>query len=178
MSDLSLEIRAERAARRRNKKIAARFPLFADQFAVTPESQAERLVKQDASNVIYSERLKASVLRKWEEAQEYKEIARQFLSEDLFTNYEARYQRIYGSRGEYSKPEHVGHFAADWWWCALRDHDVSWCWEHCGNESYHSRDWYRLEGRCPTCHKPLLPPEQKPAELIQTGFIHTSPSAK
>lgn len=44
---LTLQQRAERAAKRRNKQVAQEYPLFAQQFAVTIESQVERLQRAD-----------------------------------------------------------------------------------------------------------------------------------
>jgi hypothetical protein len=167
MTDLPLQTRAERAAKRRNKKTAERFPLLAEQLAVSVESQVERLTRQDADNIAYFERLEAGNKRAWERAAERKEIARQTFPADLFAEYERRYQRIYGT---YAYKD-CGHFAADWWWCALRDMNVPWCWENCPNEFFHAENWHRRAGRCPTCHKPLDPPEPKPAEPEQIKLL-------
>lgn len=44
---LTLEQRAERAAKRRNNKVAAKEALFADQFATNVETEKNRLAKWD-----------------------------------------------------------------------------------------------------------------------------------
>lgn len=163
MPAVTIEVRATRAAKRQNKKIAAAYPLFASQFAVTADSQIERLLHQDEANLAYGERLEASNHRAWERAKVRKGVAQDFLPADKFADYEARYQRIYGHRSY----DYAGHAAADWWWCALRNNDVPWCWDHCPNAVYHTTDWHRRTRLCPTCHKPLAPPEPEPTSPTQ-----------
>ena len=119
---LTAEQRAARAVKRKNKKIAQEYPLFAEQFAVTLEEQVKQIEKQDATNLIYFENLRKGELEAWERACAAKEKARLLLPPEKFKDYETRYQKIYGSRpGKYSEPEYVGYYAADWWNCALRE---------------------------------------------------------
>lgn len=120
---LSIEQRAERAVRRKNKLLAKEYPLFADQFETTFDDQVKRIEKQDADNVLYFERLRQGELDAWQRSLELKEQARQIMPIEVFLDYEKRYERIYGSRpGKYHEPEYVGRFAADWWHCAVRNY--------------------------------------------------------
>ncbi len=169
MTELTLEVRAARAARRRNKKIAARYPLLAEQLAVTVESQVERLKAQDAANEDFFIRLSEGNERAWERAAIRKAVAMQIFTPQLFAEYELRFDRIYG---RYLRKD-TGDSAADWWWCALRDNNVPWCWDHCPNEALHNNRYHREKGYCPTCRKPLEPmpvkePEPKQSELQLT----------
>ena len=89
--------------------------MFADQFSTSIAEQTERIKRQDAENEVYFERLRQAEIEAWERAMTYREQARQILDPILFEDFEKRYQRIYGSRGEYSKPEYAGYSALDWW---------------------------------------------------------------
>jgi hypothetical protein len=171
---LTISQRAERAARRKNKKIAHDFPLLAEQLAVTVESQVARLQKQDEDNVAYEERLQVGNQRAWERAIVCKIVAREFLPAELFESYEARYQRIYGHRSY----EYAGHATADWWWCALRDNDVTWAHEHCPNAVFHNSEPYQQAGQCPTCKRKLTPLAAKKQQEapLQLSFIHPDSS--
>jgi len=122
--------RAERATRRRNKQIAARYPLLATQLAETVDQNAERLDRQDKANDVWMANLNKLGLAAWKQGEVYKSIARENMPFELWEELESRYQRIYGNRGKWGGPEHVGYDLADWWWCALRDNNVPWCWDH------------------------------------------------
>jgi len=154
---LTVTQRAERATKRRNKKIAQAYPLFAEQFAVTVKSQVERLEKQADENVKYFERLHKQSLEAYNRAMRYKEIARVELTAEKFAEMETRYERIYGGYGKWSEPQEVGHKAADWWWCALRDNGSRWAQEHCPNAQFHEMAIYQRAGQCPTCKRHLTP---------------------
>ena len=150
---LTITQRAERAAKRINKKIAQSYPLLADQLSVTVESQIARLEKQETDNISYFEQLQIGNQKAWERAIIRKEIAREFLTTELFADYERRYERIYGKR-DYKD---AGHCSADWWWRALRDNNVPWAWDHCPNATFHELETYQRMGQCPTCKRCLTP---------------------
>lgn len=162
MTTLTIDQRAARAAKRANKKMAQKYPLLVDQFSVTVESQVTRLTKQDEFTENWVERMRVSNIQAWERGMRYREIAIANLAPELVDEIERRYQRIYGARGMYSLPEYAGYDLADWWWCNLRDLNVTWCWENCLNSNYHNLEMHRKNGKCPTCHKPLEPVAETP----------------
>lgn len=166
MTELTLEVRAERAARRRNKIIAEKYPLFADQLAVSKESQVVRLIDQEEKNYKFFERLTISFELAWQRGLFLREIASRYLPEDEFECFEYRFLHIFGKR----RWQDSGHYLCDWWWCALRDMDVAWCWDNCPNINFHNEIWARNSGECPTCHKPLDAVEII-AGISQLGFI-------
>jgi hypothetical protein len=167
MTELTIEVRAERATRKRNKKIAALYPLLADQLAVTVESQVARLQKQETDNATVFERWKIAEIKAWEHGLMLREVARQCLPAEDLESFDFRFLRMFGPK----RWQDCGAYLADWWWCSMRDMDVEWCWDNCPNEILHDYDFIRKDGRCPTCHKPLTPPEPEPAGPVQIAFL-------
>ncbi len=167
---LTIEQRAARAAKKRNRKIAQAYPLFADQFAVSVESQVERLKAQDVEAAQHLERH-----RKFDEMQfalgmKYREIAKSEMQENVWQDLENRYQRIFGKRDISGQAA----FLADWWHCALRDNNSAWLQNNCPMSEWHALEVYQRAGRCPCCGRKLfLSTEQKKPEYKQRGFIHS-----
>ena len=152
---MQIEERAKRATKRKNKKIAKRYPLFAEQFAVTVESQLTRLEKQETDNDKYFENMLNQERAKYGRAMKMREHFEANVSPEIFAEYDARAQRIYGNRGKYSQPEYSGAFYLDWWWARMVEFVPSYAQEHCPNNNFHELEMYQAKGECPTCKKRL-----------------------
>lgn len=148
---LNIEQRAKRAAARKNNKLAKAYPLFAEQFAVTVESQVERLQKTDLSIDAFFEHLRNIERELYALAMERREICKAFMPADKFSEHDARAYRIFGTRGKLLLPEYAGSVYADWWWQAIRDYVPQYAQTHCPNSQFHEWKVYQAEGKCPTC---------------------------
>lgn len=145
MSD-EFDQRVTRAVKRRNRKIAARYPMFADQFATTPEAERDRL----ASIFAESQRSAAEHARFWEEmwaeGEELRGIVAAAVDEGTLKALDDRYQRALG---------HItvgqGTFYADYWWHQVREYAPEWAQKHCPNKKYHKARVWGVGGRCCTC---------------------------
>lgn len=164
---MDIETHAKRAAKRRNKKIAQRFPLFAEQFATNADAEKIRLEKLDKEVKAHFERQNKSGRSKWEQGLELRDIARQILPGDFWQSKENTWNRWYGN----AKPEHDGHRLLDYWWQTLKG--TQFAFQNCPNEKRHSdtvwweprwnflqRDFVETDA-CPSCglprHLTLLP---------------------
>lgn len=166
---LTITQRAERATKRRNKKIAQDYPLFADQFAVSVESQVERLKFQDVEADKHLARHKAFDEMQFALGMKYREVAKSEMPDEQWQNYEARYQRIFGKRDLSGQAA----FLADWWHCALRENSSAWLQSHCPNAEWHALKAYQQAGRCPCCGRHLTPLAPDAATAArQMTFIH------
>lgn len=143
---LTLERRVTRAVKRRNRQIVERWPLFADQFATTPEAERERLARIAISNAAYFERLRAGEEAAWQRGCERREVAQKLLPAAMFQELEVRFQRCFG----HWSVRQQAYYLADWWWRALRDHAPEWAQAHCPRAEDHE-EWHRLRQKCPVC---------------------------
>jgi hypothetical protein len=164
---MDIETRAKRAAKRRNKKIAQRFPLFADQFATNPGAEKIRLEKLEVDVKAHFQRQDDSGRSRWLEGLKLRDIARQLLPDELWKSKENTWNRWHGN----AKPEHDGHRIFDYWWQTLKG--TSFAFQNCPHAARHGdpvwweprwnfleRDWVET-GACPSCglprHLTLLP---------------------
>jgi hypothetical protein len=115
---LTIDQRAQRAAKRRNRQIAARYPLFADEFATTVDAERLRILRQEEQGKRMIERLAQLGLAQWEKGQEMRRVAQELVPTDVFAAKDAHFQRWHGHK----PPEWAGGFLADLWWCVLRDY--------------------------------------------------------
>jgi hypothetical protein len=153
MPTMPIERRAARAAKKRNRKIAQAYPLFADQFAVSVESQVERLKIQDAKADELLARHKSFDEMQFALGMQYREVAHTEMPAEQWQDYEARYLRIFGRRDLSGQAA----FLADWWHCALRDNGSKWLQNNCARAEIHEWECYRREGKCPNCGRSLTP---------------------
>jgi hypothetical protein len=171
---LNIEQRAKRAAARKNNKLKKSHPLFAEQFAVTVESQIVRLEKQEADNDKYFENMLNKEREKYERAMKMREVFKANVSAEIFAEQDARAYRIYGKRGKYSQPEYSGAFYLDWWYSRMVEFVPSYAQANCPNASFHELEMYQAEGQCPTCKTRLT---KRAADVgdsaCQLSFIHT-----
>jgi hypothetical protein len=151
MPSLTLTQRAQRAAKKRNRKIARACPLFAEQFAVTVESQVERLQQQEVAAANYLERLRQFDREKAAYALILRGVVAAHVTVEELAALDARLQRIHGGHGLYSEAEHMGARWADFWWQIVRDLSPDYAQAHCPNTKYHET-W---AGQCPTCKRLL-----------------------
>lgn len=154
MRRLTIEQRAQRAAKRINNKLAKTHPLFTEQFAVSVESQVERLTRLDAGAEKAFEFMRQNSCKAWERGLRLRAVIADLAPND-FDEYEQRYQRIYGTRGKYSEPEYAGANLADWWWQAVKVLVPVWAQANCPNGQFHEWKIYKQSGKCPTCRKKL-----------------------
>jgi hypothetical protein len=148
---LNIQQRAKRAAARKNNKLAKSYPLFAEQFAVTTESQIVKLEKQEVDNDKYFENMLNKERERYERAMKMREVFKANVSAEIFAEQDARAQRIYGNRGKYSQPEYSGAFYAAWWWQCIREFVPSYAQANCPNSQFHEWEIYQAKGECPTC---------------------------
>jgi hypothetical protein len=172
MSEMDIDKVAQRAAKRKNNKIAKRYPLFADQFATTPEAEKERILRQRARAEVAIHQSKERSWEKWKEGIRLREIARRLLSDDAFKEQDSLWQRFH----KYRVPEYDGHILADFWFNALKGTD--WAIENCPNRNRHNDpDWWRPRfhnvyqkfvetTECPTCGM------KKPVEVGDEQVCH------
>lgn len=169
---LTIEQRAARAAKRRNKKIAQAYPLFAEQFAVSVESQIERLKFQDAEADKHLERHKNFDEMQFALGMKYRGIAKSEMPAEQWQSLDDRYQRIFGKRDLSGQAA----FLADWWHCALRDNGSPWLQSNCPHAKWHELETYQQAGRCPCCGRHLTPLAPDTANAArQMTFIHPLP---
>lgn len=154
---MEIEKVAARAAKRKNNKIAKRYPLFADQFAVTAEAEKERILRQRERAEVWKGRMAERSRKKWDEGLRMREAARQELGEEAFQRREELWMRWFGN----AEPRYDGYRLVDFWWQALRG--TAWAAENCPNKEKHGDPkWWEphfnfLLGRyvetteCPTC---------------------------
>ena len=157
MSEMDIDKVAQRAAKRKNNKIAKRYPLFAEQFATTTEQEKERIIRQRARAEVASRRLKESSCVKWKQGVLLREIARRLLTAETFKEHDSIWEKFHKDR----VPEYDGHILANFWFNALKGTD--WAAENCPNKNRHNDpDWWRpyfhnvyqkfMETtECPTC---------------------------
>jgi len=152
---------AERAAKRKNKKIAERYPLFPDHFATTAEAEKARILRQRIEADEWLAKLKRLSLEAWERGKQYREVAKRLLPRDEFERLDQKWSRLFGNRD----PEWDGALLSDFWFEAI--YGTEWAFEHCPNKRWHNNPvwylprWNFLLGRwiktecCPTCgYKP------------------------
>ena len=151
MPPLTLEQRAQRAAKKRNREIARAYPLFAEQFAVTVESQVARLQRQEIAAGQHLERLRQHEREAAAYAQTLRGVVAAHVTAEDLAALDARLQRIYGGHGLYSEAEYMGARWADFWWQIVRDLAPDYAQTHCPNARYHET-W---AGQCPTCKRLL-----------------------
>ena len=124
MGQLTIEQRVKRGMNRTNKKMSEKYPLFADQFSVTFDQQKVILENQLTKNEEHFARMKVVTIAAWDRGMKMRERARLVMTVEEFADCDRRYDRIYGGRGEYAKPEHAGFNLADWWRTLLKNHGV------------------------------------------------------
>lgn len=115
---LTLDQRAQRATTRKNKLIAKRYPLFADEFATTVDAERERILRQEEQGKQLIERLAQLGLAQWEKGQEMRRVAQELVPADMFAAKDAHFQRWHGHKLR----EWAGGYLADLWWCVLHDY--------------------------------------------------------
>lgn len=167
---MNIQQRAKRATTRKNNKLAKKYPLFAEQLAITIESQMERLEKQEITNERYFEKLRQAQQAAYQRGVEYRAVVEQLARQGDFGDYDKRYQRIYGNRSM----ERSGSEFADWWWQAAKELIPTWAQEHCPNAHFHEWEMYQAEGECPTCKARLNAPDIKDSPH-QLSFIKQRP---
>ncbi len=181
---LTLEQRARRATTRRNNEIKKRYPLFAVEFATTPEAEAARLVKQGMQAEARFAEMRIFESGKWGQGARYRHVAKQLLTAERFSEVDSRFWKIYQMARE--KVEWYGYRFADWWWIALRGYQ--WAFDNCPNREYHNEplwwypQWDFLQSafvepmKCPTCWMPrnltTHPLDQPLAECMQAQLFN------
>lgn len=159
---LTLEERAIRAVKRRNKKAALEFPLFPSLFAVTFESQVERITHQSVAAESHFERLREFDRAKFAQAMLLRAVFEAHVTPEVLQAQDERVVRIFGNRGVFSGPEYAGAKYADFWWHRVKESVPVWAQTHCPNKQFHGWNVYRREGKCPTCGCHLLAIHQPP----------------
>jgi hypothetical protein len=161
---LTLEQCARRAATRRNNKLKNKLPLLAEQWATTPEVEAERVVRQRAAAQEHLARLAQSDAEEWHIGEQRRLIAAKILAPEKWQHHADLWERTH----PYAKPETHGFHLADWWWQALKG--TSWAFQHCPNRTRHGDPtwwephWHFLLEQfvdtveCPTCGMPRTTP--------------------
>ena len=148
---LTLDQRAQRAANRKNNRIAKRYPLFADEFATTVDAERERILRQQARARRTLEHLAELGLAAWEEGQQRRQVALVCSPADVVAERDATFQSIYGARPR----EQAGSSLADFWWQVLRNHasaDIRQA--HCPHADHHHDLRYWPNSPCPACGIP------------------------
>ena len=165
---MEIEKVAARAAKRKNNKMAKRYPLFAELFATTAETEKERILRQRERAEIWKNKMAELSRKKWKEGLWLKEIARENIPEHIFRKQEEFWEKTF----ENCDAEHDGHRLADYWWTALKG--TKWAEENCPNNGRHSDpSWWKpyfnflLEKyvetmECPTCGM------ERPKDLEET----------
>lgn len=149
---------AEMAARKKNRKIAERYPMFAEQFATTPEAEKERIILQREQAEKHLEALRKSDVEAWERGMMYRSVAREILPAEEWERHEKIWERWHPD----ATPEYNGCHLADFWWGALFGSEYAF--EHCPNREMHDDpSWCRQPHwnymanefvettECPTC---------------------------
>jgi len=157
---LTLEQCARRAATRRNNQLKKTLPLLAEQWATTPEMEAERIAYQRAAAQDHLARMAEADRAQWHVGEERRAIAAEILAPEKWQFHEELWKRTY----LYAKPETHGFDLANWWWQALKG--TTWAFEHCPNQARHGDPtwwqphWHFLREQfvdtieCPTCGMP------------------------
>jgi hypothetical protein len=145
---LTLDQRAQRAAKRRNRQIAARYPLFADEFATTVDAERQRILRQQEQGKRVIERLAELNLAAWTEGQQLRQVALTCVPADVFAERDATFQKIHGHRPR----EQIGSNFADFWWQVLRNHAPADIKQACCPHAGHHHDLrYWSNSPCPAC---------------------------
>lgn len=156
---LTIDQLAKRSATKKNNRLRKKYPLLADQFAVTVEQEKERILKQrESAHKKFDDDTKKSIAM-WNDGLKLREIAKKLLPREKFAERERVWQRWYGNR----VPEHDGHRLKDFWWTSL--HGTEYAFDHCPYKDRHSDpEWWigyhvtflaRAEfAHCPTCGMP------------------------
>lgn len=148
---MDLTQRARRVTKRRNKKIARRYPMFAQLFAESVEQNLQRLQRHEQENQVYFERLRQKSLQHYQLGEERRQIVAQVLSDTELDELDQQVRRWHRLDAEVN-----GEFYADFWWMQIRRHVPQYAYSHCPNERYHSLPgWCGTLGYCLTCGKKL-----------------------
>lgn len=154
---MDIEKLAQVRAKQKNRKIKDKYPLFADQFAISVEQEKQRILRQREAADKHLEEMRCKSREAWQRGLEYREVAKQILPLDVFENRERAWRKLKPT----DDPDHDGYDLADWWFSALNGTDYAR--EHCPNSHHHNNPiWWRprwnyLLGkyveidRCPTC---------------------------
>ncbi len=161
---LTLEQRAQRAAARKNNRIARRYPLFARQLSTTPAIEAARLRRNDAWYASVVARRGQQEAMFWARGTRLREVARHLCAVH-FAACDARFWRMYPGARRHAWQ--YGHRWADWWWQLLKG--SQWAFDHCPHAALHQQAWwwrphYNFASgalvettHCPTCGMPRPP---------------------
>ena len=157
---LTLEQCARRAATRKNNKLKKTLPLLAEQWATTPEVEAERIVRQRAAAQEHLARLAQFTAEQRRIGEQRRLIAAKILAPEKWQHHADLWKRTH----PYASPETHGFHLADWWWQALKG--TAWAFAQCPNQARHSDPtwwephWHFLLEKfvdtveCPTCGMP------------------------
>lgn len=122
---LTIEQRAQRAAKRRNNKTARDLPLLAAMDAIpadmltTVEEQAARIEKWDRFNEVYGEKLEQHERETSERALTLREEFRKIASAEMFEQMDHEYNLCLIRWPAYQQ----ACYRADYWWCRIREID-------------------------------------------------------
>jgi len=157
MGKMTIEQIAQRAAKKKNRKIAERYPMFADVFATTPTAEKERIEKQHWQAERWIVWMRENSRRMWRKGMALKEVARDVLAEDEWNARERLWKRWHEDATDIYDGDHL----TDFWWQSLKG--TEWAFTHCPNADKHSlEDWWQPHWdflrndfvetvECPTC---------------------------
>ena len=155
---LTLEERARRNAKRLNNKEKKRHPLFADQFATTPEQQAVRLADLDKKTTANLSQEEDRNRKQWEKGDLRRAELVQLITPEQLAECDTKWNRAFGPTG--LSPHVWGGYGSEYWlnhwWQCAKQYAPAWAQEHCLNIQFHDWALYQKEGKCPTCYKPLV----------------------
>ncbi len=158
--------RAERAAKRRNKKIAQRYPLFAEQFATTVEAERKRLAEwQKEIDLSDRRRLEFNGAMR-QRGDEWRLVVAGVVSAEEIATLDEKYERAFGRYDASYYPE--------FWWQQVKQHAPSYAHAHCPNLRYHDVRYWGSDGHCCTCGAPVRDwvGEMVAVQLVQLGLKH------
>ncbi len=153
---LTIEQLAERSAKKKNRHLKEECPLFADQFATTPEQEAERIKRQQADSQQHIAKINEASREAYERGMKYRQAAYKLLGRKLWAERERAWLKRFPSG---TIAEERGFDLADHWWCALKGTDYArencpLCqqrnYQHSLRFNYLTQQWEHVT-HCPTC---------------------------
>jgi hypothetical protein len=104
---MTIDQRAARATKMRNKITAEKFPLFADDFATTPDAERMRIMDCIAQQEVQIAQLDAFGDRMLVEGEAWRQLARTLMDEASWSDYDAHFRRVI----TFQDPTYF----CDWW---------------------------------------------------------------
>ena len=142
--------RSARYATRYNRRMAKRYPLFADQFATTPQAALEVLVAWERQAEEADRQMEQFDAHMRALGDSRRAAVAAVVSPEVLAGLDAKYERIFAG--------HRASSYADFWWQAVKCYAPEYAQSHCPNAIYHDTRWWPEDGRCPTCGAQLAEP--------------------